>query len=148
MFNFAEILENGKKALQVTTTTGTEKVIYTYPALDKQEIHNLLKDNILGKDFDPQAASDQAITNIMYMVPDAMDWKEASKTLVFFCLNGDKSLAEIIKDAVAPDSPFTAEEAALCHWAQNLLTVLAALKKKGLNNDAIADAAELKAYFN
>ena len=143
MFEFKEIVTEGKKALQVTAKGGKDHAVYPYPPLNKPEILNLLKE-----EFDPKAASDQAITNLMYLAPDTMDWKEASKTLVFFCLNGEKSLADILKEAVAPDSPFTAEEAALCHWAQQILDTIAALKKKGLADAAIADAKELQAYFN
>ncbi|MCH4157795.1 MAG: hypothetical protein LKF34_04245, partial [Acidaminococcaceae bacterium] len=143
MFEFKEIVDQGKKALAVSKDGGKEKALYPYPPLNKPEILNLLKE-----DFDPKAASDQVITNLMYLAPDTLDWKEASKTLVFFCLNGEKSLADILKEAVAPDSPFTAEEAALCHWAQKILDTLAALKKKGLAPEAIASAKELQAYFN
>ena len=148
MFEFKEIVTEGKKALQVTAKGGKDHAVYPYPPLNKPEILSLLKDNIVEKEFDPKAASDQAITNLMYLAPDTMDWKEASKTLVFFCLNGEKSLADILKEAVAPDSPFTAEEASLCHWAQQILDTIAALKKKGLADAAIADAKELQAYFN
>jgi hypothetical protein len=146
MFEFKEIVDQGKKALAVSKDGGKEKALYPYPPLNKPEILNLLK--IVEKTLTPRPPATRLITNLMYLAPDTLDWKEASKTLVFFCLNGEKSLADILKEAVAPDSPFTAEEAALCHWAQKILDTMAALKKKGLAPEAIASAKELQAYFN
>jgi hypothetical protein len=146
MFEFKETLENGKKALVVSAKN--EKVVFPYPPMNKEEVTKLLEDKIVEKEFDPKAASDEAITNLLMLAPDSMDWKEASKTLVYFCLAGEKTLADILKDATAPDSPYTAEEAALCHWTQSILETIATLKKQGLANAAIADSAEIKKFFN
>lgn len=148
MFKFTTVLEKGKHALSVVSKDGKEKALYIYPPQNQPEVLKILADKIVEKEFKPEAASDEAITNLLMLAPDTMDWKEASKTLVYFCLAGEKSLADILKDATAPDSPYTAEEAALCYWTKSILDVIAALKKKGLDNKAIAVAPEITALFN
>ncbi|HIU64954.1 MAG TPA: hypothetical protein IAB06_07985 [Candidatus Avacidaminococcus intestinavium] len=152
-YSFATREENTRqlKLVQVVeevTGHSPHVVDFIFPSFDESVLTKILRENLDGTEWKFETGGDEAVTALFMLAPDDNLWGATRNTLIYLSLAGERSLLEVLEDVTSTDSQFTAEEYALCIWAKQILSVLATLKKQGLNEQEILKAADLKALFN
>ena len=139
---------NAVCAQEIIADVAREGAIFYLPSFDAIILNRLLTENISGTEWNFATGGDEAVTSLFMMAPDDSVWGPTRNTLIYLSLAGERSLVDLLEEVTAEDTPFTAEEYALCFWAQTVLDTLSTLKAKGLSNDEIVASPDLRALFN